>query len=280
MLMVRFVAACLSCSVLVRAGTSSWFQSGLGDLPVLYDMYSECNSGNTDKDLEECVYANAVVTLDDAVKTNEIPIDNGMVLKRRAPLNGVEDAGRLSVQELEDSLPRNDDSKGDQLFWMMLNKFSQLLKTHKLETGEGRQHAKLKKAMLPFIMGIVLKFATFVPLVLTGMILLAMKSLLLSKLALLSMVFMGVQHFLPKAVPQHDQESQFGASHLHPDFAKYSHILMGGGDHDGFEEAASNAFPQTVPLPAGGSYHRRYVTLGRSLEENLQDSKSSSSSNS
>lgn len=116
-------------------------------------------------------------------------------------------AKAISENEIVDSLPADESERSGRLLDLAMDSLTNFMESHSLEvklpketpqqiaraieTGRG----KLKKLAGPLLMTLAIKLISFVPLFLGGLIFLAIKALVVSKIAFILAAILGFQKF-------------------------------------------------------------------------------------
>lgn len=171
--------------------TSSWEMSlnSLG-LSSLYKLYKKCLLKDANKSIEECLSTQIVILTDQMVHQKRIPVIEGVVLVGKEESSGrsFSEERILTEETLEASLPRSLEARQGILDNLMLEKLSHFFKTHRLQVDLHSARAikgmKINKLLLPFLMGVIMKIASIVPVILSIMGALALTALMAGKGAL------------------------------------------------------------------------------------------------
>ncbi|KAG8236717.1 hypothetical protein J437_LFUL016953 [Ladona fulva] len=208
-----------------------------------YRFIQQCGS----KDFVHCLKMRALTYVDGALRTQgDVSVTDGVTLVRSANDEGGRAAyGRaLTEEELEASLPRGEEERDATVETLLVDRVARFLKTHTLQlkfpessiselrksVEEGRK--KKKKILLPLLIALKLKAAALIPLALGALALLALKALIVGKLALLISALIGLQKLLAS---QQSSKTYEVVAHPH-----YSHSY-GGDHHDHYARALEGA---------------------------------------
>ncbi|PSN43138.1 hypothetical protein C0J52_17068 [Blattella germanica] len=185
-----------------------------------------------------------VVLMDQIGHKNAIPITDGIkfVEKPNSQGRSLSDNEVLTEESLETSLPRSLGDRQSVLDGLMLNKMSSFLDSFTMNVNLPDARAlrrgglKMKKMLLPFLMGVVLKTASIVPVILSIMAVLAVKALLLSKGALILTGLLGFRKLFHNGhhgaqQKHHLLQHDLGLSSIGHGIANFMHHMGGGYDH-------------------------------------------------
>jgi hypothetical protein len=156
--LVTVLVICVHTNVAVSDGshvTSPW-EMGLNSLGLssLYEIYTKCLAKDGSKSVEECLSTQVVILTEQMVGQNRIPLMEGVVLVGNNQSSGrslAED--RVWTEEnLEASLPRNQDARQGVLDRLMLQKLTDFITTHSLqvELHVGRKLKGKRRELLGF----------------------------------------------------------------------------------------------------------------------------------
>ncbi|XP_071441026.1 uncharacterized protein [Hetaerina americana] len=208
-----------------------------------YRFVQQCGS----KDFLYCLKMRALTFVDGALRApGDMSLSEGVTLVR----SGADEGGRaaygraLTEEELEASLPRGQDERDSTVESLLVDRVARFLKSHTLQlkfpdssiselrqsVEEGRK--KKKKILLPLLIALKLKAAALIPLALGALALLALKALIVGKLALLISALIGLQKLLAS---QQSTKTYEVVAHPH-----YSHSY-GGDHHDHYARALETA---------------------------------------
>lgn len=125
----------------------------------------------------------------------------------RDPSVSARNAKAISENEITDSLPADESERSGRLFDLAMDSLTNFIESHSLEVKfpketsqqvaraieEGR--GKIKKFVGPLLLAFGTKLIAFVPLFLGGLIFLAIKALVVSKIAFILAAILGFQKF-------------------------------------------------------------------------------------
>ncbi|XP_069679304.1 uncharacterized protein Osi9 [Periplaneta americana] len=189
-----------------------------------------------DKDMSLCVKMRALTFVDRALRRpGDVDIVDGVSLVRTQDGMDVsrELNGRaLSEAELDASLPKNADERDAQVETLLVDRVAKFLQSHTLQLkvpdyaitevrktlDEARGKKKKLKMLLPLLLLFKLKAAALIPLALGGLALLALKALLVGKLALLLAGLIGLQKLLGN---KHNTQTYEVVAHPHYTHSSY-----------------------------------------------------------
>lgn len=196
-------------------------------------------------EMATCFGVKTVAILDRASRMSNINVFPGVAFV--ADSEELQRSGRalLTEEEIENSISADPKEKGSKLMDLLFDSVSQFFNTHSLQLripkssslelqralDEGR--AKIKKKLLPFLGVLAVKIFALLPLLLGAVGFLALKALLIGKIAL---VIAGIL-----ALQKYSSTGNFGG---------WSKLT------DGFGSAASSYSPVSSP---GGPYYRRSI---------------------
>ncbi|XP_012255477.2 uncharacterized protein LOC105685701 [Athalia rosae] len=169
---------------------------------VAYRVYEECQQHNVG--LAPCLKKKAITFFDRVSRIGDIPITENMELVK----NNKNDGRSYSDQELETLGRATGSSRDDILDNILFDKVASLLNgfdirislpkmtssDFKRSIEEGR--GKMKKMMGMMMMGMAMKMAAMIPLAIGVLFLIAGKALIISKLALVLSLIIGLKKLL------------------------------------------------------------------------------------
>nr|CAD7263709.1 unnamed protein product [Timema shepardi]CAD7576907.1 unnamed protein product [Timema californicum] len=245
-------------SLLARESQDALSLEGFGRV---YKFLDSCG----EKDVSLCLKMRALTFVDRALRRSDaLEILDGVSLVQ-APGKG-EDVSRevngraLSEAELDASLPKDAEERDAQVETLLVDRVARFLQSHTLQLkvpdsaitevrkslDEARGKKKKLKMLLPLLLLLKLKAAALIPLALGGLALLALKALVVGKLALVLAAIIGLQKLLGNR-----QSSQTYEVVAHPTYSQ-SHVSSfdehgGGHGHYGRsmpdpQELAYNAY--------------------------------------
>lgn len=207
---------------------SSYLEDGLEGA---YRFLKDCG----DKEIFLCMKMRALTFVDRALRKPEISIADGVSLVKNENEESVRSLGAraLSESELDNTLPQNEEEKDTQVESLLVDRVARFLSSHTLQLkvpdssitemrrslDEARGKKKKLKMLLPLLLLFKLKAAALIPLALGGLALLALKALIVSKLALVLAAIIALQKLLHKghsssyevvAHPVHHEEHDHG----------------------------------------------------------------------
>uniref|UniRef100_T1HNP7 Uncharacterized protein n=2 Tax=Rhodnius prolixus TaxID=13249 RepID=T1HNP7_RHOPR len=184
--------------------------------------------GCGDKDMFLCLKMRALTYVDKVLRRPEdINIMEGVSLVRTESAASRELNGRgINEAELDASLPKNAEDKDAQVESMLVDRVARFLQTHTLQLkvpdssieevrkslDEARGKKKKLKMLLPLLLMLKLKAAALIPLALGALALLALKALIVGKLALVLSGLIGLQKLLSS---KHHTQSYEVVAHPH-----------------------------------------------------------------
>ncbi|KAK9501633.1 hypothetical protein O3M35_012324 [Rhynocoris fuscipes] len=186
--------------------------------------------GCGDKELSLCLKMRALTYVDRVLrKPEDINIMDGISLVRTEAASREMNGRAISEAELDESLPKNAEDKDAQVESMLVDRVARFLQTHTLQLkvpdssieevrktlDEARGKKKKLKMLLPLLLMLKLKAAALIPLALGALALLALKALIIGKLALVLSGLIGLQKLLGSK--QHTQSYEVVA---HPHYTE------------------------------------------------------------
>ncbi|XP_043472570.1 uncharacterized protein LOC122505158 [Leptopilina heterotoma] len=212
----------------------------------LYRVYEECQQRNVG--VTPCLKKKAIAFFDRIGKIESLPIAENLELVRSPDAPETTEAPSVDIETLgRQSGASRDEVLNDILFEKVANLMNgfnvqiRLPKTSSVELKrsieEGR--GKMKKMMGMMMMGMAMKMAAMVPLAMGVLFLLAGKALIISKIALVLSMIIGLKKLL----------SQKGG---------------GGGDHGGWQQGGGGG--------GGGGWDRSLKGIVNPLNIELSDS--------
>nr|CAD7588427.1 unnamed protein product [Timema genevievae] len=195
-------------SLLAREAQDS---SSLEGFDRVYKFLESCG----EKDVSLCLKMRALTFVDRALRRSDaLEILDGVSLVQ-AQGKG-EDVSRevngraLSEAELDASLPKDVEERDAQVETLLVDRVARFLQSHTLQLkvpdsaitevrkslDEARGKKKKLKMLLPLLLLLKLKAAALIPLALGGLALLALKALVVGKLALVLAAIIGLQKLL------------------------------------------------------------------------------------
>ncbi|PSN49205.1 hypothetical protein C0J52_16940 [Blattella germanica] len=163
---------------------------------VLMRVLEDC----AEKDLVQCIGIKTITAMDRAARMADIQVLDGVSLIKNGEVEDARDGRALmSEDEIQNSLEQDPSQKTSRLVEYLVRAAARFLNTHVLQfklpefepeqvqraLSEARGKKKMLKALLPIIMGVAAKLALVIPLGLGLIGFLALKALLVSKVALI-----------------------------------------------------------------------------------------------
>lgn len=169
--------------------------------PSLRKIVSHCVNS---EDILTCLSVKGITALNRAARSPSIEVLSGVSFNRD-PSVSARNAKAISENEIIDSLPAESTDRTSRLFDLAMDSLTNFLESHSLEVKfpqettqevaraieEGR--GKLKKLAGPLLLAVGAKLIALVPLFLGGLIFLAVKALVVSKLAFVLAAILGLQ---------------------------------------------------------------------------------------
>lgn len=165
----------------------------------MMQYFSSCFDND---DITSCLAVKGIAALNRAARASNIQIAKGVVLTRDPSY--ARSGKSLSENEIVSSLPTESEERSSRLFEMATESMNEFFKSHSLQfklpaettqevsraLEEGR--GKLKKMKKPLLMLLGTKIFALVPLFLIGLAFLALKALVVSKIALALALILSV----------------------------------------------------------------------------------------
>ncbi|XP_063229007.1 uncharacterized protein LOC134534463 [Bacillus rossius redtenbacheri] len=205
----------------------------------------------TSEDAALCLKERAVRLLDSALGQPELPLVAGVSLV------GPAERGARSLDEA--SLPADPEERDSQVESLLVDRVATFLQSRtlqlrmpeaaveevrrSLDEARGKKKKKLKM-LLPLLMLLKMKAMALIPLALGGLALLALKALVVGKLALLLAGIIGLQ----KLLAGNKQSSQTYEVVAHPTYS-HSHVSSYGDEHGHYGRALGSD-PQQLAYAA------------------------------
>lgn len=178
-----------------------------GNWNVVMKMLDDC----ADKEFLSCVGVKVVTAIDRAAKMSDIRIIEGVTIVKTEDIDD-EENGRafMTEEELENSLDQEPSEKTSRLLEYLVDVASRFFRSHAIQfklpelssdrlqraLQEARGKKKIRKMLGPLMMGLGAKLLLTVPIGIAIVGFLAIKALIVSKLALLLAGFVAVQKLL------------------------------------------------------------------------------------
>lgn len=190
------------CSAIVRGNEDeSILERGYR---ALYRVYEECQHRNMA--VSPCLKKKAISFFERLGRIQALPIGENLELIRVSPLP--EDNSR-SFSDLEKTLARTNGGAADEILndilfervAALMNSFNVQISLPKTNSGELKRsveegRGKMKKMMGMMMMGLAMKFAMLIPIAIGVLFLLAGKALIISKIALVLSLIIGLKKLL------------------------------------------------------------------------------------
>ncbi|KZC11135.1 hypothetical protein WN55_02496 [Dufourea novaeangliae] len=167
----------------------------------MYRVYDDCQQRNIA--VSPCLKKKAIAFFERLGRMRTLPLSENLELIRTT-----EEAPKSSVTELETSLGRNAASKDEILNEILFDRVASLLNSFnvqirlpkttpgELKRGMEEGRGKMKKMMGMMMMGMAMKMAALIPIALGVLFLLAGKALIISKIALVLSLIIGLKKLL------------------------------------------------------------------------------------
>lgn len=201
--LLKCVLLLLVCSATIHADEDGGFLER--GYRALYRVYEECEHRNMA--VSPCLKKKAITFFERLGRIQALPIGDNLELIRVAPL--ANDSSKGTVSDLEKTLARTNGGATDEILnnilfervAALLNSFNVQISLPKTTSGdlkrsveEGR--GKMKKMMGMMMMGMAMKMAALIPIALGVLFLLAGKALIISKIALVLSLIIGLKKLL------------------------------------------------------------------------------------
>lgn len=251
-IMDKLLLFLLILSVATSLTTCFTTNSAIGDDNVLekgyrslYRVYEECQQRNVG--VAPCLKKKAIAFFDRIGKIESMPIAENLELVRSPDAPETTEAPNVDLETLgRTSGASRDEVLNDILFEKvanLMNGFNVQIRLPKTSSSELKRsieegRGKMKKMMGMMMMGMAMKMAAMVPLAMGVLFLLAGKALIISKIALVLSMIIGLKKLL----------SQKGG---------------GGGDHGGWQQGGGGG---------GGGWDRSLKGIVNPLDMELSDS--------
>ena len=175
----------------------------------LYRMYEECHLRNGG--VAPCLKKKAINFFDRLGRIDNLPIGDNLELVRIPGESGSDNMtnGRSLERDIEMAMARNSGATRDELlnevllerFANLMNGFNVQIRLPKTSSGELKRsieegRGKMKKMMGMMMMGMAMKMAALVPIAMGVLFLLAGKALIISKIALVLSLIIGLKKLL------------------------------------------------------------------------------------
>lgn len=203
--LLLLLSACAVTTVTVRAEDEAGFLDR--GYRALYRVYEECQHRNMA--VSPCLKKKAISFFERLGRIQSLPLGDNLELVRVAPVT--DDGSRSATSDLETTLARTNGGGGgadeilnDILFERvaaLMNSFNVRISLPKTSSGELKRsveegRGKMKKMMGMMMMGMAMKLAALVPIAMGVLFLLAGKALIISKIALVLSLIIGLKKLL------------------------------------------------------------------------------------
>lgn len=199
----KCVLVLLACSAVGYASTASKEDDSLVDrgFRAMYRVYEDCQHRNIA--ISPCLKKKAIAFFERLGRMRTLPLSDNLELIRTT-----DEAPKSSLSELENSMGRNAASKDEILTEILFDRVASLLNSFniqirlprtssgELKRGMEEGRGKMKKMMGMMMMGVAMKMAALVPIGLGVLFLLAGKALIISKIALVLSLIIGLKKLL------------------------------------------------------------------------------------
>ncbi|KAL6432055.1 hypothetical protein ACFW04_006638 [Cataglyphis niger] len=189
----KCVLLLLVCSATIHADENGgFFERGYR---ALYRVYEDCEHRNMAVSL--CLKKKAITFFERLGRIQALPIGDNLELIRVAPL--ANDSSKSTVYDLEKTLARTNGGATDEILndilfervAALLNSFNVQISLPKTSSGD------LKRSMMGMMMmGMAMKMAALIPIAIGVLFLLAGKALIISKIALVLSLIIGLKKLL------------------------------------------------------------------------------------
>lgn len=210
----KCVLLLLICSVIAQSEEDDGFlEKGYR---TLYRVYEECQHRNIA--VSPCLKKKAISFFERLGRIETLPIGENLELVKVAPL--ANDSSKSTISDLEMTLARTSSGSRDELLneilfdriSALMNSFNVQISLPKTTSGELKRsveegRGKMKKMMGMMMMGMAMKLAALVPIAIGVLFLLAGKALIISKIALVLSLIIGLKKLL--------SQKQGGGDHGH-----------------------------------------------------------------
>ncbi|XP_052122671.1 uncharacterized protein LOC113209234 [Frankliniella occidentalis] len=190
-------------------------------LKVLLKLYDDCARRDG---LVQCVKVKAATLLDRVARAGDLPITETLVLVRRGDAHRSQGGRALSEAEVEAALPPGDsyaakDARLNELLWERL---ARVLSSHTVQlsfpkvsasemrgiSSGGTGRGKMKSMMKMMMMGAAMGMMGMLPIMMGGVSMMALKALVVSKLALVLAIIMILKKLLGGGGVYNDHDNQ------------------------------------------------------------------------
>lgn len=212
---IKIISKCvlllLVCSATIHADEDDGFLER--GYRALYRVYEECEHRNMA--VSPCLKKKAIAFFERLGRIQTLPISDNLELVKVAP--STDDSSKNTVADLEKTLARTnggamDEVLNDILFERvaaLMNSFNVQISLPKTNSSELKRsieegRGKMKKMMGMMMMGMAMKLAALVPIAMGVLFLLAGKALIISKIALVLSLIIGLKKLLSQKSGGHD----------------------------------------------------------------------------
>lgn len=207
----KCVLLLLVCCATVRADEDGGFLDR--GYRALYRVYEECEHRNMA--VSPCLKKKAIAFFERLGRIQTLPLsDNLELVKVASPVP--EDSSKSTVSDLEKTLARTSGSATDEILneilfervAALMNSFNVQISLPKTSSGELKRsveegRGKMKKMMGMMMMGMAMKLAAMVPIAMGVLFLIAGKALIISKIALVLSLIIGLKKLLSQKQSDH-----------------------------------------------------------------------------
>lgn len=206
--LIKWVLLLLVCSATVRADEDGFLDRGYR---ALYRIYEDCEHRNMA--VTPCLKKKAIAFFERLGRIQTLPISENLELVRVAPLD---DGTKNTMSDLEKTLARTNGGATDEILneilfervAALMNSFNVQISLPKTSSGELKRsveegRGKMKKMMGMMMMGMAMKLAAMVPIAMGVLFLLAGKALIISKIALVLSLIIGLKKLLSQKQNDH-----------------------------------------------------------------------------
>lgn len=206
----KCVLLLLACSAIVRADEDGGFLDR--GYRALYRVYEECEHRNMA--VSPCLKKKAIAFFERLGRIQTLPISDNLELVKVASVP--ENSSKSTVSDLEKTLARTSGSATDEILneilfervAALMNSFNVQISLPKTTSGELKRsveegRGKMKKMMGMMMMGMAMKLAAMVPIAMGVLFLIAGKALIISKIALVLSLIIGLKKLLSQKNNDH-----------------------------------------------------------------------------
>ncbi|CAL7938071.1 unnamed protein product [Xylocopa violacea] len=199
----KCVFVLLACCAVCHASSGAKDDDSLMDrgFRAMYKIYEDCQQRNIG--VSTCLKKKAIAFVERLGRMSVLPLSENLQLVRTA-----DEMPKSSISELEATLGRTVSSKDEILNEILFDRVASLLNSFniqirlprtspgELKRGMEEGRGKMKKMMGTMMMGIAMKLAALIPIALGVLFLLAGKALIISKIALVLSLIIGLKKLL------------------------------------------------------------------------------------